>query len=412
MRRHGGRRAAGPSGLPPAFDLRRGSRRTRAFVFAAASCLLLPVSGDRAAPRDPPREDRVPPIGAASSSSRPSLPTVVDEERRFSSVPHGPAHGPPEPLAFRDGALRVVRAGRTGRSLSVAMLTSTTSRRSTTRTGILPGTPSPPSRARSRDDPRDRPRGRYAARSSSCFSSSDAVAPFALSNASGRPSRPSSLPHRSAITISAWNRVHEPRSSADCSRLVFAATRRSTPQGSRPQQGHGRGPRTQARLRGRLPLAAPEEPVEPPHGLAEAVERRANEKRTQRPLRRPSPRHRDGDAVEKRFRERARVPHGDAPRSPYHEETSGTRLERPPGGEHANPGARVQRRISRRGGAVLVSIASIAFALLRALQGSSRGLGTEQTFEFAWPTRRPIISATGFARTRSPFAIPSSHTSC
>ncbi|HVO52255.1 MAG TPA: GGDEF domain-containing protein [Thermoanaerobaculia bacterium] len=108
------------------FDLRRGSRRTRAFVFAAASCLLLAGLAE-IAQRHAVLLARtvVPPIGAGFIFFTVLLlPTVVDEERRlFERATTDPLTGLLNRSAFRERARsELARAERTGRCLSLAML--------------------------------------------------------------------------------------------------------------------------------------------------------------------------------------------------------------------------------------------------------------------------------------------------
>jgi diguanylate cyclase (GGDEF)-like protein len=107
-------------------DLREGSRRTRAFIFAAASCLLLAGLAE-VAQRAGVLLARtvVPPLGAGFLLfTLLLLPTVVDEERRlFARATTDPLTGLLNRSAFRERArAEIVRAGRTGRFLSVAML--------------------------------------------------------------------------------------------------------------------------------------------------------------------------------------------------------------------------------------------------------------------------------------------------
>ncbi len=108
------------------FDLREGSRRTRAFIFAAASCLLLAGLAE-VAQRSGVLLARtvVPPLGAGFLLfTLLLLPTVVDEERRlFARATTDPLTGLLNRAAFRERArAEIVRAGRTGRCLSLAML--------------------------------------------------------------------------------------------------------------------------------------------------------------------------------------------------------------------------------------------------------------------------------------------------
>ncbi len=108
------------------FDLRHGSRRTRAFVFAAASCLLLSGLAETAQ-RHAILLARtvVPPLGAGFIFFTVLLlPTVVDEERHlFERATTDPLTGLLNRSAFRERArAEIVRAERTGRCLSLAML--------------------------------------------------------------------------------------------------------------------------------------------------------------------------------------------------------------------------------------------------------------------------------------------------
>ncbi|MGA7992794.1 MAG: GGDEF domain-containing protein, partial [Thermoanaerobaculia bacterium] len=108
------------------YDLGHGSRRTRAFVFAAASVLALAALAE-AAQRHAILLARtvVPPFGAGFLLfTLLLLPTVVDEERRLlARATTDPLTGLLNRAAFRERArAEIARAERTGRFLSVAML--------------------------------------------------------------------------------------------------------------------------------------------------------------------------------------------------------------------------------------------------------------------------------------------------
>jgi diguanylate cyclase (GGDEF)-like protein len=108
------------------FDLGHGSRRTRAFLFAAASVLALAALAETAQ-RHAFLLARavVPPLGAGFILfTLLLLPTVADEERRlFARATTDPLTGLLNRAAFRDRArAEIARAERTGRPLSVAML--------------------------------------------------------------------------------------------------------------------------------------------------------------------------------------------------------------------------------------------------------------------------------------------------
>jgi diguanylate cyclase (GGDEF)-like protein len=107
-------------------DLGQGSRRTRAFLFAAASVLALAGLAE-AAQRHAFLLARtvVPPLGAGFIFfTLLLLPTVADEERRlFAQATTDPLTGLLNRAAFRERARsEIARAERTGRALSVAML--------------------------------------------------------------------------------------------------------------------------------------------------------------------------------------------------------------------------------------------------------------------------------------------------
>jgi diguanylate cyclase (GGDEF)-like protein len=108
------------------FDLRHGSRKTRAFVFAAASCLFLSGLAEIAQRHGILLARTIaPPLGAGFIFFTVLLlPTVVDEERRlFERATTDPLTGLLNRSAFRDRArAELVRAERTGRCLSLAML--------------------------------------------------------------------------------------------------------------------------------------------------------------------------------------------------------------------------------------------------------------------------------------------------
>jgi diguanylate cyclase (GGDEF)-like protein len=108
------------------FDLGHGSRRTRAFVFAAASVLALGALAE-AAQRHAFLLARtvVPPFGAGFILfTLLLLPTVVDEERRLlARAMTDPLTGLLNRSAFRERArAEIARAERTGRFVAVAML--------------------------------------------------------------------------------------------------------------------------------------------------------------------------------------------------------------------------------------------------------------------------------------------------
>jgi diguanylate cyclase (GGDEF)-like protein len=108
------------------FDLRQGSRRTRAFVFAAASSLALGGLAETAQRHGVLlARTVVPPLGAGFLLFTVLLlPTVVDEERHlFVRATTDPLTGLLNRAAFRERArAELARAERTGRCLSLAML--------------------------------------------------------------------------------------------------------------------------------------------------------------------------------------------------------------------------------------------------------------------------------------------------
>jgi diguanylate cyclase (GGDEF)-like protein len=111
---------------PLLLDLGKGSRRTRAFVFAAASVLALAALAE-AAQRHAFLLARtvVPPFGAGFVLfTLLLLPTVVDEERRLlARATTDPLTGLLNRAAFRERArAEIARAERTGRFIAVAML--------------------------------------------------------------------------------------------------------------------------------------------------------------------------------------------------------------------------------------------------------------------------------------------------
>jgi diguanylate cyclase (GGDEF)-like protein len=108
------------------FALRRGSRRTRAFLFAAGSVLALGALAD-AAERHQVLLARtaVPPFGAGFVLfTLLLLPTVAEEERRLlAQATTDPLTGLLNRAAFRERArAEIARAERTGRTVAVAML--------------------------------------------------------------------------------------------------------------------------------------------------------------------------------------------------------------------------------------------------------------------------------------------------
>lgn len=108
------------------YDLGQGSRRTRAFLFAAASVLALAGLAETAQ-RHAFLLARtvVPPLGAGFILFTVLLlPTVADEERRlFARATTDPLTGLLNRAAFRERArAEIARAERTGRPLAVAML--------------------------------------------------------------------------------------------------------------------------------------------------------------------------------------------------------------------------------------------------------------------------------------------------
>jgi len=107
-------------------DLARGGRRTRAFLFAASSVLVLAALAELAARRQvlvsPPF---VSPLGVGFVLfTALLLPRVAEQERRlFTRATTDPLTGLLNRAAFEERALaELSRAGRTGRSLAVAML--------------------------------------------------------------------------------------------------------------------------------------------------------------------------------------------------------------------------------------------------------------------------------------------------
>jgi diguanylate cyclase (GGDEF)-like protein len=127
------RALATAAGIPPVLlaaglllDLRHGSRRTRAFVFAAACSLALGGLAETAQRHGVLlARTVVPPLGAGFLLFTVLLlPTIVDEERRlFSRATTDPLTGLLNRAAFRERArAEITRAERTGRGLSVAML--------------------------------------------------------------------------------------------------------------------------------------------------------------------------------------------------------------------------------------------------------------------------------------------------
>ena len=108
------------------YDLGQGSRRTRAFLFAAASVLALAGLAETAQRHEfLLARTVVPPLGAGFILfTLLLLPTVADEERRLlARATTDPLTGLLNRAAFRERArAEIARAERTGRALSVAML--------------------------------------------------------------------------------------------------------------------------------------------------------------------------------------------------------------------------------------------------------------------------------------------------
>jgi len=107
-------------------DLAQGSRRTRAFLFAAASVLALSGLAETAQRHDVLlARTLVPPLGAGFFLFTLLLmPTVVDEERRlFERATTDPLTGLLNRGAFRERArAEIARGERTGRPLALAMV--------------------------------------------------------------------------------------------------------------------------------------------------------------------------------------------------------------------------------------------------------------------------------------------------
>ena len=107
-------------------DLGQGSRRTRAFLFAAASVLALAGLAETAQRHDVLlARTVVPPLGAGFVVfTLLLLPTVADEEKRLlARATTDPLTGLLNRAAFRERArAEIARAERTGRPLAVAML--------------------------------------------------------------------------------------------------------------------------------------------------------------------------------------------------------------------------------------------------------------------------------------------------
>lgn len=108
------------------FDLGQGSRRTRAFLFAAASVLALSGLAETAQRHAfLLARTALPPLGAGFFLfTLLLLPTVADEERRLlARATTDPLTGLLNRAAFRDRArAEIARAERTGRGIAVAML--------------------------------------------------------------------------------------------------------------------------------------------------------------------------------------------------------------------------------------------------------------------------------------------------
>src|SRR5512140_301041 len=108
------------------YDLAQGSRRTRAFLFAAASVLALAGLAETAQRHAfLLARTLVPPLGAGFLLfTLFLLPTVADEERRlFARATTDPLTGLLNRAAFRERArAEIARAERTGRPLALAML--------------------------------------------------------------------------------------------------------------------------------------------------------------------------------------------------------------------------------------------------------------------------------------------------
>ena len=107
-------------------DLARGGRRTRAFLFAASSVLVLAALAELAARRQIfVAAPFVSPLGAGFVLfTALLLPRVAEQERLlFARATTDPLTGLLNRAAFEERALaELARAGRTGRSLAVAML--------------------------------------------------------------------------------------------------------------------------------------------------------------------------------------------------------------------------------------------------------------------------------------------------
>ncbi len=107
-------------------DLARGGRRTRAFLFAAASVLVLAALAELAARRQVlVVAPVVSPLGAGFVLfTALLLPRVAEQERRlFTQATTDPLTGLLNRAAFEERALaELSRASRTGRSLAIAML--------------------------------------------------------------------------------------------------------------------------------------------------------------------------------------------------------------------------------------------------------------------------------------------------
>ncbi|MFI5119591.1 MAG: diguanylate cyclase [Thermoanaerobaculia bacterium] len=108
------------------FDLARGGRRTRAFLFAASSVLVLAALAELAARRQVlVAAPLVSPLGVGFVLfTALLLPRVAEQERRlFTRATTDPLTGLLNRTAFEERALaELARASRTGRSLAVAML--------------------------------------------------------------------------------------------------------------------------------------------------------------------------------------------------------------------------------------------------------------------------------------------------